>query len=178
LTQMQVKVGIHESLVDRIGTGLAAKVTLPETKLNGEVIEVASVARPAGWWTGNVVKYDTIIKLPSVDGLKPGMSAEVEVIMAEHQDVLNIPVAAVIETETESLCWVLTETGVERRSITLGDSNDVFIIIESGLKEGDEVVLNPLAFVDDAQEEALKTLDESERDQHEAAEPEPDILDI
>ena len=28
--------------------------------------------------------YDTIVELPSVEGLKPGMSAEVEVIMAQH----------------------------------------------------------------------------------------------
>jgi HlyD family secretion protein len=170
LSKMQVKIGIHESLIDRIQTGLIARVTLPDVKLEGQVTEVASVARPAGWWTGNVVKYDTIIELPSVEGLKPGMSAEVEVIMAEHQDVVTVPVAAVIETADESLCWVSTDNGVERRPITLGDSNDVFIIVNSGLTEGDQVVLNPLAYIEDAQAEALQTIDESAQGQREADE--------
>ncbi len=85
LSQMQVKVGIHESIIDRIKPGLSARVTLPDKTLDGEISSVASVTRPAGWWTGNVVKYDTIIKLPSVPGLKPGMSADVEVILDRHE---------------------------------------------------------------------------------------------
>ncbi len=162
LSQMQVKVGIHESIVDRVQPGLRAIVTLPDRTLEAEVTSVASVTKPAGWWTGNVVKYDTIIELPSDEGLKPGMSAEVEVILAQHEDVLTIPVAAVLETEEGDFCWVKTDEGTQRRSLTLGDSNDVFIIVEAGLKEGDEVVLNPTAFIDEAGKDALDTLDESE----------------
>jgi len=157
LSKMQVKVGIHESIVDRIRPGMKATVTLPDRTLQAQVSSVASVTKPAGWWTGNVVKYDTIIELPVVEGLKPGMSAEVEVIMARHKDVLTIPVAAVVETGEGAFCWVKTTEGTQRRSLQLGDSNDVFIVVEAGLKEGDEVVLNPTAFIEDAQTDALKT---------------------
>ena len=163
LSKMQVKVGIHESIIDRIRPGLKAIVTLPDRTLQAEVSDVASVTKPAGWWTGNVVKYDTIIELPTVVGLKPGMSAEVEVVMARHEDVLTIPVAAVVETEEGDFCWVKTAESAERRSLRLGDSNDVFIIVEAGLKEGDEVVLNPTAFVEEAQADAAKTLEETRR---------------
>ena len=124
---------------------------------------MASVTRPAGWWTGNVVKYDTIIELPSVEGLKPGMSAEVEVIMARHENVLMVPTAAVVETNRGYACWVETAEGTQRRTLELGDSSDMFIVVEAGLQEGDEVVLNPLAFVEEAQTEAAKTLDETKR---------------
>ena len=161
LSQMQVKVGIHESIIDRIRPGLPARVTLPGKTLDAEVSSVASVTRPAGWWTGNVVKYDTIIQVPSVAGLKPGMSAEVEVIMARHENVLTIPVAAVVETEEGHFCWVKATPKPQRRSLQLGDSNDVFIIVEAGLKEGDEVMLNPPAFIETAQAGAMKTLDKA-----------------
>ncbi|WP_372898840.1 efflux RND transporter periplasmic adaptor subunit [Stieleria sp.] len=164
LTQMQVKVAIHESLVDRIKKGLPATVSLPDLSVQGTVKSVATVAAPAGWWTGNVVKYDTIVDLPSVNGLKPGMTAAVEVIMATHQDVLTVPVSAVVETADESLCWVQTPTGFQRRVVMLGDSNEVFIIVESGLKEGDEVVLNPLQFVDEAQGEVRQKFDDRKPD--------------
>ena len=161
LTNMQVKVGIHESMVERLEPGLPAKVTLPEARLDAEVSNIATVARPAGWWTGNVVKYDTIIDLPDAKNLRPGMSAEVEVILADHKDVITIPVGAVVETQTENLCWVKSESNVERRAITLGDSNEVFIVVTDGLAEGEEVVLNPRAFIEEAKNEMLKTIDES-----------------
>ncbi len=161
LSKMQVKVGIHESIVDRVKPGQIARITLPDQTIEGKVSSVASVTKPAGWWTGNVVKYDTIIELPSVDGLKPGMSAEVEVILDRHEDVLTIPVAAVVETPKGEFCWVKTTDGVQRRSLALGDTDDSFIIVETGLKPGDEVVLNPLAVIEEAQNEVRKPFDEA-----------------
>jgi multidrug resistance efflux pump len=146
LSKMQVKVGINESIIDRVKEGLVARVTLPNDTLDGTVSSVASVTKPAGWWTGNEVKYDTLIALPSVKGLRPGMSAEVEVIIARYEDVLKVPVAAVVEIDGGHFCWVKTAHATERRSLVLGDSNDVFTIVEKGLKEGDEVILNPYAF--------------------------------
>jgi multidrug efflux pump subunit AcrA (membrane-fusion protein) len=84
------------------------------------------------------------------------MSAEVEVILDRHEDVLTIPVAAVIETAEGDFCWVKTAEGTKRRSLGLGDTDDAFVVVEAGLKEGDEVVLNPLAFLEEAQSEVLK----------------------
>jgi len=159
LSKMQVKLSVHESIVDRVETGLEARVVLPDKELEAQVSKVSEVAQPAGWWTGNVVKYDTWVGLPNLEGLKPGMSAEVEIILARHTDVLTLPVAAILETEEGAFCWVKTgpaESKPERRGLVLGDTNDLFIVVESGLEEGDEVVLNPLAFVPEAQEAALK----------------------
>ena len=163
LTQMEVKVGIHESIIDRVETGLSARVTLPEFDLDGQVSNVASIARPSGWWSGNEVKYDAIVDLPNVKGLKPGMSAEVEIILAEHNDVISIPVAAAVETEDETLCWVKSPQGIKRRPVELGDSNEVFVIVKSGLAEGDQVILNPLSNLEEAQTEALQASPASEQ---------------
>ena len=158
LTQMQVKLGIHESVIGRVRPGQKAIVELPDRTFEATVSEVASVTRPAGWWTGNVVKYDTVIELPSEEGLKPGMSADVDVILAIHEDVLTIPVAAVVETEDGMYCWVQSKTGPTKRLIELGDSNDVFIEIIAGLNEGEKVVLNPVSLIAEAEEDARTTL--------------------
>jgi len=162
LSKMQVKVGIHESIVERVHAGLKAVVTLPDRTLDAEVSKVATVTKPAGWWTGNVVKYDTVIDLPSDAGLKPGMTAEVEIILAEHHDVLTVPVAAIVETEEGDFCWVRTAETNSKRRLKLGDSNDVFILVKAGLNEGDEVVLNPTAFIEEAEEDALATIHATE----------------
>jgi HlyD family secretion protein len=173
LGAMQVKVGIHESMIDRIKAGLKARVTLTDRTLDAQVSSVATVTRPAGWWTGNVVKYDTIIELPPEEGLKPGMSAEVDVLLAEYEDVLLIPVAAVVETDAGAYCWVKTPTGPQRRPLKLGDNDEVSIIVEAGVDEGDEVILNPLALVEEAQHDALAPHEKQDGEPAESDRTEP-----
>ena len=158
LSQMQVKVGIHESVIERIQPGMHANITLNRKALSGEVTYAAPVAKPAGWWTGNVVKYDTIVALDPEEGLKPGMTVEVEIVLARHQDVLMIPTSAVVESKDGHACWVKVGEGIQRRSLTLGDNSDMFIVVEDGINEGDEVVLDPLANVEQAQIEAALSL--------------------
>ncbi len=152
LSQMQVKVGIDEAVIDRVKEGLRVKVTLPTSTLEGTVSSVASVTRPAGWWTGNEVKYDTLVALPAVDGLMPGMSAEVEVIIARYANVLTIPVASIRDVGELHFCWVKQGEEAEKRSLVLGDSDGVFTVVKEGLEEGDEVFVNTAAFgrVDEA----------------------------
>lgn len=157
LSKMQIKVGIHEEMVDRVKVGLPVTVVLPDLTLEAKISSVASVTRPAAWWTGNMVKYDTIIDLPVVDGLRPGMTAAVKVVVAEHKDVLKVPVAAIVEAENGHLCWVKTSQGIEPRSLDLGDSNDEFTVVLGGLNEGDKVLLNPQGHIKDIQPDSSTT---------------------
>jgi len=161
LTQMQVKVGVHESIVKRIKPGMTAHVRIPGRTMVGEVSTVAPVTRPAIWWSGNVVKYDTIIKLPSIPGLKPGMSAEVKIIVDQHEDVLTIPVTAVVESAQGAFCWIQTADGTERHSLELGDDDKDFAVVVDGLQPGESVVLDALASVAEAQNLALKPINEA-----------------
>jgi HlyD family secretion protein len=156
VSKMQVKVGIHESKVDRLKVGMPAKVQLQDLVLEGEVSDIAEVTRPAGWWTGNLVKYDTKVAIQPHPGLKPGMSAIVDVVLAKHDDVLTIPVASIVESGGGFSCWVETAEGVKQRVLKLGDTNDEFTVVQDGLSEGDNVILNPLAFVDQAQSLAIR----------------------
>ncbi|MEL7500785.1 MAG: HlyD family efflux transporter periplasmic adaptor subunit [Planctomycetota bacterium] len=163
LTQMQVKVGIHEAQVDRVKKGMIAKVALPDFTIDGKVESIASVAKPAGWWTGNMVKYETVISLPETPGLRPGMSAQVDIVLAEFKDQVLLPVSAIVEVGNRKMCWVKSPNGQAIRTIVdVGESNDVFMIAKSGVRVGDEVVLNPLRFVDGARQEALRTFEEED----------------
>lgn len=162
LTQMQVKVGVHESVVKRIKAGMTANVTLNRKLIPAEVTFVASVAKPASWWNGNVVKYDAIVSLPSDVGMRPGMSAEVEIVMASYDDVVTVPAAACIETETGFACWVQQETGAVRRTLDVGDSSNMFLWVRDGVTTGEPIILDPLANVPEAQIEAARTVKHSD----------------
>jgi multidrug efflux pump subunit AcrA (membrane-fusion protein) len=84
------------------------------------------------------------------------MSAVVDIVLAEHKGVLTVPVAAVIEGTGGVFCWVQTADGVRKRVVRVGDTNDQFSIILDGLSESDEVILNPLAYIEEAQELAME----------------------
>ena len=89
------------------------------------------------------------------------MSAEVEIILDRHVDVLTIPVTAVVETSQGAFCWIQTAEGTKRRSLELGDHNENFTQVRTGLQLGDEVVLDALASVEEAQSLALNPMDEA-----------------
>jgi HlyD family secretion protein len=175
LDKMQVKVGVHEAVVSEVEVGLLTRITLPNREpIVAAVSHVADIARPASLGSGDVIKYDVIVELPPIPDLKPGMSAEIEIVMAEHKNVLVLPVAAVLELEDGFHCWVKIGADVVKRTIKLGDSNDIFIVIQDGLNEGEAVILNPLAYIDEAQKEALVPLgsDPNQKDTPDADSPE------
>lgn len=175
LDKMQVKVGVHEAVVSEIKVGLPARITLPNREpIVAEVSQVADIARPASLGAGDIIKYDVIVELPTIADLKPGMSAEIEIVLSEHKNVLLLPVAAVLELDSGFYCWVKADMDIERRAIKLGDSNDIFIVIEDGLNVGEDVILNPLAYIDEAQKEALQPSksDPNEKDSSDASDSE------
>ena len=152
MENMIVKVGIHESKIEMLGEGAPAEIKLMGRKYNGAVSSVASIAQPAGWWNGNAVKYATEIKLESNEGLRPGMNAEVEIFLARHTDVIIAPVACVIELADGFFCFVdHGPNKPEKRNVTLGDSNDNFVVIKEGLEEGETIFLNIRDMVDDSE---------------------------
>ena len=160
LDSMQVKVGIHESKVDRLRKGMPCRVQLQEGYVDGQIAEIASISKGGGWWNGNMVNYDTVVQLNENESLKPGMTVSVEVFLAKHSDVLTVPVAAVLELEEKYYCWVNRGgSSPEKVEVKVSDSNDTFVMISEGISEGDNVVLNPRDFVSEALSASLETIE-------------------
>jgi HlyD family secretion protein len=57
----------------------------------------------------------------------------------------------VVQQNGEFFAWVKDKTGAHRRLLLLGQTNDKVIQITDGVKEGDEVILNPRAVIAEAQ---------------------------
>jgi multidrug efflux pump subunit AcrA (membrane-fusion protein) len=85
-----------------------------------------------------------IVTLDSMNGqaIKPGMTAEVKILVAALDDVLSVPVQSVVEHKGEFFAYVDTPVGLERRKIKVGESNETHIQVLDGLQEGDHVGLN------------------------------------
>jgi RND family efflux transporter MFP subunit len=152
LTQMQVKAKIHESAVKKLKPGQQVEIRLDayvDRLLHGEVEKVATLADSRGWWDQRSVKeYETIVKvrdLPASAGLKPGMTAEVTISVNHLLDVVIVPVQAVVEQDGEHYSYVVSDQGVDRKPVVVGEKNDKFVEIKSGLQEGEQVALDARA---------------------------------
>jgi RND family efflux transporter MFP subunit len=152
LDHMQVKVMIHESKVKKIAEGQKAEVRVdayPNRVLHGTVKRVATLSDSNdSWRRGGVKEYETIVTiddLPDDAALKPGMNAEVAIKTNHLTDVLLVPVQAVTEIEGQHFVYIKRAGGVERREVSVGESNEKFIEITSGLEGGEPVTLDARA---------------------------------
>lgn len=149
LNQMQVKVKVHESMIKKIKEGQKTEIridALPNVVLEGTVEKVATLADNARPWAqGGVKEYETIVKIqdvPTDGGLKPGMTAEVKVLVDKLNDILVVPVQSVTSNEGQHYAYVLDSSGVERRAVTIGENNVSHVEVTEGLKEGEQVALD------------------------------------
>jgi RND family efflux transporter MFP subunit len=161
LRRMQVVVKVHESLVRWLRPARpgakpdqrqAARIVVdafPAQAITGRVQAVSPTPGQADFWASDVKTYPVTIALDQEnDGgvLKPGMSAEVSIPVAEKRGVLRVPIQSVLRSRGKSSCFVQKEGSADERQVTIGLIGDTFVEILDGLNEGESVALNPRAF--------------------------------
>lgn len=152
-TQMRVVARINESRVNLVQRGMRAKILLDaflNHEITGVVEEVSDYPAPTSFWLQNVKEYEAKVRIENPPpGLRPGFTAQVRIRVAEVPNVLQVPVQCVIEHGGKYYCLVVKgQNQLEPREVRLGLTNDKTVIIESGLQEGEVVVLNAREFRD------------------------------
>jgi RND family efflux transporter MFP subunit len=177
LGSMQVNVKVHEAKVSHVRPGQSARVrveSLPDKTLPATVRTVATTADAQQWFSSGVQVYTVMVGVnESVEGLKPGMTAEVEIFADRLEDTIAVPVQAIVEREGQSYCYVLPPNAdvPEIRRVKVGASNDKMAAIEEdGLKVGERVVQNLIAVID---EEVLAARAKSDAAQYKVESPVP-----
>jgi HlyD family secretion protein len=137
---------IDEVDAAKVRLGLDARVTLDafgEKSLAGTVRRIAPYVLDQEK-QARTVEVEVVIAEPPTDPpLLAGYSADVEIIIARHQEVLRIPTAAVRPGEPETVLVLNSTTGLlEQHEIETGLSNWEWTEIVAGLASGDQVVLS------------------------------------
>jgi HlyD family secretion protein len=151
LSDMEVRTVLNESVVDRVHDGMLARVTiesLPGRILEGHVLFVHPFPLVARGMNGSDVKnYVGMVQLDSVpNGLRPGMSAEVQIVTDTRTDALVIPTEALAVEGGHDVCFVASEDRVERREVTVATATHDLLEVTEGLAEGEQVVLDPARY--------------------------------
>ena len=167
MSQMVVKIKIPEASIRSVVKGQKARISIdafPDKSLTGEVLKVGVLPDTQNRWMNPDVKvYETTIKIDGTqDWLRPGMSAQVEVVIKRLPDVLYVPIQAVVPKDGKRVVYVNRLAGKEMRPVEIGDFNDQFIEVKTGLSEGEQVLLRAPLSPDSAEKKKDGRKDEDD----------------
>lgn len=145
LSRMQVRLKIHEAVLDQVEPGMAVALTVDafaNEAYQGVVDHVAVVPSPG---SRSVKTYECTVTIPDlVTKLKPGMTAVAQILVDQLEGVISVPVQSIVQMEGETWCYLQGTEGVRKQSVFLGQNNDKFVEVVDGISEMDQVVLNPM----------------------------------
>lgn len=158
VSQMQVIARIDESQIKGIVPGDPARVQVdafPAQEFEGTVAYVQPVGTPGWRFMPEARLYTVLIPISQTPpGMHPGMTARVNILVSQSENVLAVPLKAVLQFQGKSYVSVASRDGLNRREVQLGASNNEVVEITSGLGEGEEVSLDPLAQMTEEQKNA------------------------
>lgn len=143
ISDLTVEVTIPASSVGKLSTGMQCNITSDATgdaEISGTLTRIDPVANSEG-------SFGATVTVNGADsGLLIGISAQVEIVISEKDDVFTVPRDAV-GTHDDGSTYVLRKTGgegvdmtFEEVDVTTGDSNDYYIEISGDdLQEGDVI---------------------------------------
>jgi HlyD family secretion protein len=144
---MVVKVRVHEAKTDKIKVGQPARIVvegLPGRIFTGKITKIAVLADSSNQWLNPDLKeYETEITIDQSDpNLKPGVTAQAEIIADEVKDELAIPTQSVFMKGGRAYVFRgASEREAEPVEVTLGISSTEYVTVKSGLNEADKVLL-------------------------------------
>lgn len=159
LSYLEMVINVDELQIGALSVGQKVQITADAVADKTYVGTVTRVSMK-GSSSGGTTTYPITIRIDNTDGLRPGMNANAEIVVAEANNALVVPNAAVIRggyvlvskkspsaanavedmDAPEGYVYVKVETGV---------SDDSYTEIKSGLQEDDTVAYDTSSVSDD-----------------------------
>jgi len=144
-SQVYVKGKVDESDIGRVYLGQPARIKVESFKdktFNGVVTKIS----PMGVEKDNVTTFEVRVSINNPGGeLRAEMTANAEIILDEHKNVLQIPEGSIIYDKDRKASVDVPDPkgkdGQRKVAINIGISNGAKTEVLSGLKEGDQVIL-------------------------------------
>ncbi len=144
-SEVYVKGKVDESDIGKVYLGQRARIKVESFKdktFDGKVTKIS----PMGVEKDNVTTFEVRVSIQNPGGeLKAEMTANAEVILEEHKNVLQIPEGAILYDKDKKASVEIPDPkgkeGKDKVAVNIGISNGAKTEVLSGLKEGDQVVL-------------------------------------
>jgi HlyD family secretion protein len=144
-SEVYVKGKVDESDIGKVYLGQPARIKVESFKdktFNGKVTKIS----PMGVEKDNVTTFEVRVSINNPGGeLKAEMTANAEIILDEHKNVLQIPEGAIMYDKDKKASIEIPDPkekdGKKKIPVEIGISNGAKTELLKGLKEGDQVVL-------------------------------------
>jgi len=148
--RLQVESRVLTRDIPEVYVGMPVKLTLElreeDVEFPGEVIKISPHAQedisPLGLEEERV-KVTLEPQIPGDVKIAPGYKVDVEYITEEVFDKLIVPKSALFTYEGEDALFVVERGRARLRHVTSGPETRLEVVIEEGLEEGDQVILDP-----------------------------------
>lgn len=142
LNELYMEAKVNEVDVDKLHVGQSARLrfdSIPEVEVEGVIRVIAPSARREG--NVRVFPIEVVFEVED-SGVRPGISATVEIPIESAEDVVSVLISGVFTRGGGTACFVQTENGWERREVEVGINNLHHVEIKSGLQSGEQVALS------------------------------------
>lgn len=158
INQVYALINIPESYYLTLKQGAQVEVNIPilNKNFNGTIIEMP----PHADLKTNLFQVKVMIN--NENGLlKPGMTAEVTIPVADKKTTITIPTDAVLNDRGEYIVYVIENNIARRRVIQTGIQTNTNIEIVSGLQKGEDILIDGVEFVRDG--DKVQTVEKESR---------------
>lgn len=143
-----VSATINQADVEYVRVG--SKATLhfdayPEMTLPAHVVSIAAITKPGGQRASYVKEIPLYLKIDKLDPrVIPDLTVSADVVIQTNENQLLAPIESIFRDGPTGKPYVYVKTGgtFEKRTIELGDRNNIKTIVSSGLKAGDVIALD------------------------------------
>ncbi len=140
LNHFKIEGEIPESNSGKLALGEGVNVKINRNIVKGHIAHVSPQS------TNGMVQFTVLLDDDNAPILRSGLRTELNVVYDVKDGVVMIPNGAYFQGAGVYQLFVKTEPGkLERRSVTLGDSNFDFVEVRSGIQPGEEVVVSDMA---------------------------------
>jgi len=144
-SEVYVKGKVDESDIGKVYLGQPARIrveTFKDKTFTGHVTKIS----PMGVEKDNVTTFEVRVSINNPGGeLKAEMTANAEIVLDEHKNTLMIPEGAILYDKDKHASVQVPDPkgkdGMRKVAVNIGISNGAKTEVLSGLKEGDQVVL-------------------------------------
>jgi HlyD family secretion protein len=165
--KVKAEIKVHESSMCKVKVGLPVVVTvvaLSERAFTGRVVKIAMLPDAQMVWLNPDLKiYTTEVHIDGDNSdLRTGMSCRASIVVDQYEDVVYVPVQAVVRIGEQPTVYVVKDGKDEIRNVEIGLDNNRMVHVISGLEPGERVKLAPpLAPAEAEDEKARNALEQT-----------------
>ncbi len=147
-SNMMAEINIHESNLAKTRPGMGVRITVdavPGAEYTGHITAIAPMPdAQSAFMNPDLKVYATKVTIDGdASALRTGMNCQAEIMVEHLEDAVYVPVQSIYSVKGVTTAFLKHRSGVEQRTVVIGNDDNQMVHILEGLEVGEEVLLAP-----------------------------------